>query len=219
VRGALFPRGPRASDSVGSVREPIAETHETYDLIAAEFARRHAVAEPDLIDAVNALASLLPRGSIIADVGCGPGRDAALLREQGFLVVGLDLSAGQLRAGGQPSAVQADMRRLPLRTGSAGAIWCRAALLHIPRGAVPAVLEEFARVVRPCGGLYLSVAEGAGEGFEVAARYGAGSRRWFTYHCEPDLTALVAAAGFAVQQVRRMRTHRDWLSLLARRRG
>src|SRR5260370_30817187 len=201
------------------LRKHIAETHEYYDLCASESANRNAGAEPDLVGGINALASVLAPGSVIADVGCGPGRDAALLRQRGFLVVGLDLSAGQLRAGNQPCAVQADMRRLPLCTGSAGAIWCRAALLHIPREAVPSVLAEFARVVHAGGGLYLSVAEGDGEGFEVAAQYGSDRRRWFTLHREPDLTALLAAAGFAVHTVRRQRTHRDWLAVLARQRG
>jgi hypothetical protein len=109
------------------------------------------------------------------------------------------------------------MRWLPLRAGSAHAIWCSAALLHIPRRAVPAVLAEFARVMRPGGELYLSVAEGDGEGFEAAAHYGSDRRRWFTCHREPALTALLAGAGFAVHQVRRHRAHRDWLSVFALR--
>jgi len=98
------------------------------------------------------------------------------------------------------------------------AIWCQAALLHIPRHAVPGVLAEFSRTVRAGGQLYLSVAEGYGEGFEEASRYGSDDRRWFTLHRETDLVELVAAAGFDVGQVSHSRGHRDWIDLRARRR-
>lgn len=199
------------------MQEPIAETRETYDVIAAEFASRNAAIDAGLTADIDTMTAGLAAGGVIVDVGCGPGRDLALLRQQGFRAVGIDLSIGQLRTGSVPCAVQADMRWLPLRAGSADAIWCRAALLHIPRRAVPVVLAEFARVMRPGGELYLSVAEGDGEGFEAAAHYGSDRRRWFTYQREPALTALLAGAGFAVHQVRRHRAHRDWLSVFALR--
>jgi len=121
-----------------------------------------------------------------------------LLRQRPFRVIGLDLSIGQLRTSELPAVVQADMRNLPLRTGSVDAVWCHAALLHLPRAAVPGVLDEFARALRPGGELYLSIAEGDGEGFEVASNYGSQRLRWFTYHREPELTTLLADAGFTV---------------------
>jgi len=109
------------------------------------------------------------------------------------------------------------MRWLPVRTASVDAVWCQAALLHLPREMVPAVLDEFARVVRADGWLFLGVAEGDGEGWEVAANYGSQRCRWFTYHREPELTRALAAAGFTVYETRRARVYRDWLSLDARR--
>jgi len=201
------------------VCEPFVETQQTYDLITAEYAKQNAAAWPHLVGHISVLGASLPPGSVVADVGCGPGRDVTLLRAQGFRVIGIDLSWGQLRTSGLPGVAQADMRQLPLRTGSADAIWCQAALLHIPRLAVPAVLAEFARAVRPGGELYVSVAEGDGEGFEVASRYGSDRKRWFTLHHEPELTALLTTAGFAVHQTQRNRGHGDWLSVHARRLG
>jgi SAM-dependent methyltransferase len=201
-----------ASDSAG-------ETLETYDLITAEYARRNAAAWPDLADHISVLTAGVPPGGVVADVGCGPGRDIALIRARGFRVIGIDRSLGQLRTSGLRGVAQADMRQLPLRAGSADAIWCQAALLHIPRAAVPGVLAEFARAVRPGGGLYVSVVEGDGEGFQVASKYGSNRRRWFTSHREPDLTAMLAGAGFAVHHVRRSRDQRAWLSIHARRIG
>jgi SAM-dependent methyltransferase len=196
---------------------PIAETQQTYDLIAGEFAKLTASPTAEVRQRLSHLASTLPAEALVADIGCGPGRDTVFLRKQGFRVVGLDLSIGQLRAGKQPGLVQADMRRLPLRAESVDALWSHAALLHLPRALVPGVLAEFGRVVRHGGALSLSVAEGDGEGFEVASKYGSDRRRWFTFHRAPELTALLAAAGFTVHETFRHRTFRDWLSFDATR--
>ncbi|MEQ4207070.1 class I SAM-dependent methyltransferase [Actinopolymorpha sp. B9G3] len=198
--------------------EPIAETQETYDAIASEYLRRNSTVDSrSLNDDIAALAAVLPPGSWVADVGCGPGREVRAMRANGFRVVGLDLSAGQLRTGGLTGAARADMRQLPLRTGSMDAVWCQAALLHLPRADVPGVLAEFARAVRIGGRLHLSVADGDGEAWEVAFNYGSHRRRWFTYHRAPDLAAHLAAAGFVVQEVRRTTSFRDWLGIDARR--
>lgn len=200
--------------------EPTIETQQTYDVIAPEYARHTSTAYPRLLEEVASLAAQMPPGGRIADVGCGPGREVRLLREEGFTVLGLDLSLRQLRAGGLPGVAQADMRRLPVRSDSLDALWCQAALLHIPREAVPTVLGEFGRTVHLGGWLYLTVAEGDGEHWEVATNYGATTeRRWFTYHREPALRAMLGAAGFRIERLRRQTSGRDWLSMHAVRVG
>lgn len=83
--------------------------------------------------------------------------------------------------------------------------------------AVPGVLAEFARVVRPDGALRLTVAFGDGQGFEATINYGSTLRRRFTYHHEQPLRELLAAADFTVRSVRRESTHREWLQLRAER--
>jgi SAM-dependent methyltransferase len=212
----------RARNVAGNVaavdsRTPVAETQQTYDYIAPEYARRNAVDPTRAVEVIATFAAGLRPGAVVADVGCGPGREAALIRRHGLRVAGFDLSMGQLGAGDNPDVAQADMRHLPLRTGSVDAIWCHAALLHIPRPEVPMVLAEFARVARPGGRLYLYVADGDGEGFEAAARYGSARRRWFTFHRERELVPLLASAGFTVDQVSRSQNSRNWLELHAHR--
>lgn len=197
--------------------DPAGETQETYDLITTQYARQNAAVWPNLADHINVLTATLPLGGVVADVGCGPGRDIGFLRAAGLRVIGIDLSLGQLRTSSLTGVVQADMRQLPLIGGSVDAIWCNAALLHIPRTVVPVVLAEFSRAARPGGELFLAVAEGDGEGFEVASNYGSDRRRWFTLHREHDLTAMLVRAGFAVHQMRRTHGQRVWLSIHARR--
>jgi SAM-dependent methyltransferase len=196
-------------------QEQVAETRQTYDLIASEFARQNSVAAAEVAERLDELAASVPAGSVVADIGCGPGRDVMMLNARGMRAAGIDLSLGQLRASGVPGLVQAGMRRLPLRAGSVDGIWCWAALVHLPREVVPQALAEFARIVR-CGGSFLmSIAEGEGEGFEVAAPCGSDGRRWFTRYREPELIAVLAAAGFGIRNIRRHRAYRDWLSVHA----
>lgn len=96
-------------------QEQIAETQQTYDLIASEFARQNPVAAAEVADRLDELAASVPAGSVVADIGCGPGRDVMMLRARGLRVAGIDLSLGQLRASDAPGLVQADMRHLTLQ--------------------------------------------------------------------------------------------------------
>jgi len=198
----------------------VSETMDTYDRIATAYARANPPGSgyPGFAEDIGWLRDAVETGGWVADVGCGPGNDVAVLRGTGLRVIGLDLSAGQLRAGYLPGVAQADMRALPLRPASMEGIWCIAALLHLPRPAVTAALDEFARVVRPGGVLCLTVAEGDGDGFEEVVNDDTPLRRWFTYHREEPLRELLATAGFRVAATRRARSHRDWLHLRAHRR-
>ena len=196
-----------------------AETRQTYDAIAAEYARQNSVAAAPVAERLDELAGSVPAGSVVADIGCGPGRDVMMLRTRGLHVAGVDLSLGQLQASEVAGLIQADMRRLPLQAGSVHGIWCWAALMHLPREAAPRAFAEFARIIRYGGSLAMSIAEGDGEGFEAATHYGSDQRRWFTRYREPEFTALLAAAGFSIRNIRLHRAYRmrNWLSVHATR--
>jgi SAM-dependent methyltransferase len=113
------------------VSDALRVTRDTYALIAETFAATQFPPTTGLDGDLDWLAAQVP-GGLVADIGCGPGRDTQALRSRGLRVVGLDLSDAMLRAGGLTGAAQADMRALPLRTESLDAIWCMAAFLHIP---------------------------------------------------------------------------------------
>jgi SAM-dependent methyltransferase len=98
-------------------------------------------------------------GDRVLDLACGAGRHARPLAAAGCRVASLDLSADLLREAhdrGTPGLVRADMRRVPLLSGSFAA----AASLFTSFGYFPseeedrAVLAEVARVLAP-GGRYL----------------------------------------------------------------
>ena len=191
---------------------PVERTTRTYDRIASRFAARHWNVR--LKRALEAFVRRLKPGATVLDLGCGPGRDIALLRERGLRVIGVDRSTGMLReaqrrVGG--ALVCADMRALPLGDASLDGVWLCAALLHLPRTEAPVALAEVRRVLRSRGVLYVSVQRGEGEAWDMAD-----GPRFFTYYQSDELVALVQAVGFTVQERWIDPTKRaTWINLIA----
>lgn len=201
-------------EAVGA--EAVAQTQRTYKVIAAQYAKRQNRGDADWLFAdLDRLREAVGAGAKVADIGCGPGHQTEQLRGMGLRAYGFDLSFDMLGALGMPGLVQADMRTLPIGTGALDAVWCAAALLHIPRAMVPGVLAEFHRVLRPEGRLGLMIAEGDGEGWEQVPYREDAQRRYFVYHSFEAITAELARAGFEVVGRNRTSTHRDWLTLHA----
>ncbi|WP_198369589.1 class I SAM-dependent methyltransferase [Roseomonas rosulenta] len=98
---------------------------------------------------------LAPRPRIL-DIPCGTGRHANALAAEGFDVIGLDLQPGYLRtarAEGSATYAAADMRALPVATGSIDLVlnmW-NSLGYFLDAAEEAATLAEFRRVLRPGG--------------------------------------------------------------------
>jgi ubiquinone/menaquinone biosynthesis C-methylase UbiE len=153
----------------------------------------------------------------VADLGCGPARDATRFAEAGFNVLGMDLSAGMLALATSAMdgrLVQADLRALPIRTSTLDGIWCCAALLHVPDEATRTVLCEFNRTLTSGGILALVTALGDGARFEPVP-YAPGEQRWFVYRKADTLAEQLQSASFTIRSSTRVTSHRDWGLVLA----
>lgn len=204
--------------------DPVATTTAAYDLVAASYAERNAVAAPDHVEHQRAFLAALS-GSVVADAGCGPGRDAVSFAAEGVRVAGFDRSVEMLaraRAAGVPVA-RADLRALPVRDGSLDGLWSSASLLHVPRDQVPATLLGWRRCLRDGGVLGLVTSLGGTEGWEdvpydVATQpVDAPVQRWFVHHTRDGLLGLLADAGFTVLSATERHASRVWLQVIARR--
>lgn len=152
----------------------------------------------------------------ILDAGCGPGRHTLLLGRRGGNVVSLDLSINMLielrRAAelasniGKTNLVQGDVRTLPFASQSFDFIVCAEVLQHLPSmpqdGA--ALFSEFARVLRPGGGLMLEFPLIPHSGFRLLPWYAV---PWKSI-AKPDLDRITHPP----LQVH----HRFWLSKIER---
>ncbi|GAA0571011.1 class I SAM-dependent DNA methyltransferase [Actinomadura livida] len=186
----------------------LTETRNSYDAIAAGYAdetrdlldrllhvRAGVVLFADLVRAIG--------GGPVADVGCGPGHTTALLRELGADAFGIDLSPAMIEIARRehPGArfEVGSMTDLELGDASLAGVLAWWSLIYIPDEAVPGVLGQFHRVLRPDGVLAVgfhvgdeSVLETTGEGDHALQAY--------VHHRPPSRVAgWLRDAGFTVE--------------------
>ncbi|MGD8238663.1 MAG: class I SAM-dependent methyltransferase [Armatimonadota bacterium] len=96
----------------------------------------------------------------VLDLGCATGQHAARLASDGFIVTGIDLSPallrqGRGRTGGLPvELLCADLRHLPLLTGSDAAVCLNHTINYMLGPDLGRVFREVHRILRP-GGLFV----------------------------------------------------------------
>ena len=189
-----------------------------YDRIAAQYAARNAPMTATLRAIAADFMRRLEPDALTLDVGCGAGRDLAWFAAHGVRMVGIDLSMGMLEQAAahvQSPLLQMDMRDLAFRTNTFFAVWCIAALLHLPKREASQAIAEIGRVLIPGGLLCLSIQEGQGEVWEASEAYGAIWRFYARYE-EEEMAALLNNAGFAILECGLARAAgRRWLTFLA----
>ncbi|MFD0304279.1 class I SAM-dependent methyltransferase [Streptomyces sp. NPDC127119] len=141
----------------------LADTRASYDADATDYAdeTRNLLAELPPEQEVMALFAESVRaagGGPVADVGCGPGRITAHLRDLGVDAFGIDLSPRMIEvARSEHPGLRFEvgsMTHLALADGSLTALLSWYAIMHVPDEAIGEVLAGFHRVLRP-GGLLL----------------------------------------------------------------
>lgn len=202
--------------------DPFEKNRAAYDAIAGRYAERNAEMLPYLVDSANRLIEdLRTAGRLplpVLDLGCGAGRDSAWLEARGLRMAGGDLSRGMLeeaRKHVHSPLVQLDMRSLPFAGARFAAVWCQAALLHLPKALAPAALREAWRVLLPGGLLYVSVQRGETEGFET--RPYEPEERFYAHYRVEEFVELVHSAGFAVTEQGDAVARRPWVWVRARK--
>ena len=99
-------------------------------------------------------------GSRVADIGCGPGRVAAFMADQGLDVIGLDISQAMLgiARAAHPHVVFEEGRldALPFESGVLGGAVCWYSIIHTPPDRLGDSFDELARVLVPGGSLLLA---------------------------------------------------------------
>jgi len=166
--------------SLSSFATPACErdhVHAFYDAIAMQW--HHTRARRGVLwPGATQFLQRLPRGSVIADVGCGDGKYFPAIWEAGSYVIGTDISfpllqtamSGGVGGGGddvpdsrrvsdcrrhlrdRPAVVVADCMNVPLRSNSCDAAICIAVLHHLStRERRIRCIEELARIVKPGG--------------------------------------------------------------------
>ena len=134
----------------------------------------------------------------VADVGCGPGRVAALLAAQGLHVVGVDVSQGMLAVAREAHPdIRFDeglLTALPFAKGSLGGVVCWYSIIHTPPEHLHEVFAELKRVLKTGGHLLLAFQAGNADRVQRPDAYGTGISLT-SYRHSPDavITSLCDA--------------------------
>jgi alkylated DNA repair protein alkB family protein 8 len=150
--------------------------HAVYDAIATQW--HHTRGKRGVLwPGATQFLTRLPRGSVVADVGCGDGKYFPAIWEAGSVVIGTDISLPLLKTSigansgsdlpensrvsdtrshwrDRPAVAVADCMSIPLRSNSCDAAICIAVMHHLSTEARRCrCIEELARIVRPGGSI------------------------------------------------------------------
>ncbi|WP_435318385.1 class I SAM-dependent methyltransferase [Haloarchaeobius sp. TZWSO28] len=149
----------------------------------------------------------------VLDAGCGSGRPVLRRLTEASDPVGLDISGGQLRLAREnvPGAglLQGDMTTLPFPDDSFDAVVAFWSLIHVPEADHQAVLDEFARVLRPGGQALVCEAAEAWNGENPDWLDEGVEMQWNMAGAQATRDQL-ETAGFDVEEVWGAPTALDW---------
>ncbi|MFC9994336.1 class I SAM-dependent methyltransferase [Nocardia sp. NPDC127526] len=140
--------------------DDVRATRDAYDAVAELYTtvfRDHLATSPFDRAMLEVFAAHVREGAPgpVADLGCGPGRLTTHLRDLGLDVFGLDLSPEMIRLAriDHPGIrfEVGSMEELALDDAALSGIVAWYSIIHTPPERIPAILTEFARVLRPGG--------------------------------------------------------------------
>ena len=167
---------------------------------------------------LDAFLDHLPEASAVLELGCGGGRDAARIKQRGFVVDATDAVPALVARANQAFDLGARVmafHELDAEAAYAG-VWAHASLLHCPTEALAGVLARIHGALCRGGWFFSSYKLGEGEGRDLLGRL----------HNFPSADWLVATyeqAGFMIASQHTYAgkasdgTQRDWIDLIVRK--
>ena len=205
------------------------ETRASYDTVAATYADqlRNLLDETPYERTALALFAEQVRtsgGGPVADLGCGPGRITAHLRELGVDAFGIDLSPGMIEVARRDHPglrfELGSMTDLDLADGSMAGLVAWYSLIHVPDDEIGSVFAHFKRVVRPGGPLLIGFHVGDESQLKTQGYGGHPMKLYVHRRQHSQLTAWLNEAGFTVEAHKTLVSAESTLGgiVLARRR-
>lgn len=171
------------------------ETISVYDKQVGEYTGL-VVKQPDDPIILDFISRVAPNG-LVLDLGCGPAQDSAVMRDHGLRVDPVDASGEMVREANEVydiGARQALFEEIDALDAYDG-IWANFSLLHATATALPDILLNLRRALKPTGVFHLGMKIGSGS---VRDKLG----RFYSYYSEEELCDRLTAAGFVVDNVR-----------------
>ncbi len=135
----------------------------------------------------------------VLDAGCAYGRDTAAFSKEGLDATGIDLSEELLKRATELNSglrfKKMDVRKLDFDDSSFDGIWCSAVLLHLKDIDISQALQEFRRVLRSGGALFVTFKKGEGTR-QVLETFSSNNERFYNFKTIESATSLLQNNGF-----------------------
>lgn len=150
---------------------------------------------------LNHFISLLPKNSKILDVACGCGRDTQYLTEEGFNVIGIDVSEELLKEARLRTKncnfQKMDFLDLDFSKETFDGVWCMAGISSIPKDNITVAIKEFYKVLKKDGILYIDIREGHGQEIVTKEKY-ENAPFYYSYLTKEELENLLKESNFQI---------------------
>lgn len=179
------------------------ETIEWYNRNASLYSTKDTIYPEDLKQFQRFIDSISPKGRVL-DAGCGGGLFSSKLQEEGFEVIGLDISKELIKIAEKKypkvTFLLGDLRKLPFIDGYFSGIFAHASLVHLETESdVIKILNEFHRVLKSNGVLHMNVKKQIGENeTEQVIEKKSQEVRFFRFYKEDELLQLLSKSGFKI---------------------
>ncbi|HVF69596.1 MAG TPA: class I SAM-dependent methyltransferase [Xanthomonadales bacterium] len=170
---------------------------ETYNKTAEHYAKSRQGKEPKE-ELAKFIKLVKPHGKVL-DVGCAAGRDSRILKDAGFDVTGMDLSEELLKIAKTQNPdvefILTDMRILPFGKNFFDGIWACAVLHHLDKAEMASTVQEFKRVLKTNGILFIKTKMGKGV-LKTQEEMILNEEREFNLMEEEELDQMLTVDGF-----------------------
>ena len=168
------------------------KTLDVYAQRAADYAAKFGSEAPDRH--LTYFISELSEGGRVLDLGCGPGRSAAIMRDAGFDVDAWDASPEMAEIGAGKFGLSIEVRDFESLAAHKeyDGIYANFSLLHAPKADMPGHLERIAKALKPGGLLHIGLKIGDGEARDQLGRF-------YAYYQDAELTTLLEEPGLSVE--------------------
>jgi 2-polyprenyl-3-methyl-5-hydroxy-6-metoxy-1,4-benzoquinol methylase len=197
---------------------------ETYNKIAEDWQKDHFL-DDWWKETTEKYCKMFKPGSLILDVGCGPGHISRFIYDHGLNVFGIDDSEKMIelanKAAPKCEFEVLDMRDVDKLDKKFDGIFAQASLLHIPKKEAHTTINKLYDRLKPGGYFHISVKEswsGIDEETKTENDYGYEYKRFFSYYTEDEIRKYFTDLGMKIVLVNKKQHNKTiWIQVIAKK--
>lgn len=177
---------------------------------------------PDIvINHLEKFKQLVIPGGFILDLGCGHGRDCKYFEDNGFNVMGIDLSRKMLKVARSvceyTQLIHTDIRNINQLNCKFDGIWACASLYHLKKKDFIKLIDDIYNILNENGVLFIAIKQGIGE--KIIYKEDLKVSKFYSLYSEEEILDILKNAGFNVIDVIIENKFDIWINIYSRKNG